>query len=182
MAWTRRSFLQVTLLSASSGLVRFATAAPVARGELPAGTLSLYNIHTREALDVTFRTASGEYDGPALAALNRLLRCHYTGEVATIDLRVVEFLNAVDKHLGGRHEIHVVSGFRSRAYNDWLARHGHGVSSESLHLLGRAIDVRFPRVRSAAVRRAGLALGRGGVGYYPDSDFVHLDSGPVRAW
>jgi uncharacterized protein YcbK (DUF882 family) len=181
-AWTRRSFLQATLLSASAGLAPRAMASPVVGDQSSPGALSLYNIHTGEALDLTFRSASGEYDRAALSALNRLLRCHYTGEVATIDLRVVEFLSAVDKHLGGVHEIHVVSGFRSRAYNDWLARHGHGVSPESLHLVGRAIDVRFPRVRSAAVRRAALALRRGGVGYYPGPNFVHLDSGRVRAW
>jgi uncharacterized protein YcbK (DUF882 family) len=162
--------------------LRFATVCPAAAREVPPAALSLYNIHTREGIEVTYRNAAGEYDRPALTALNRLLRCHYTDEVATMDLRVIEFLNAVDKRLGGGREIHVVSGFRSRVYNDWLARHGRGVSPRSLHLVGRAIDVRLPGIGLAAVRQVALGLRRGGVGYYPDSDFVHLDSGRIRVW
>lgn len=182
MVWTRRSFLLATVAGVSPALARFATAGPAVAREVPPGALSLHNIHTGEGLVVAYRSASGEYDPAALIALNRLLRCHHTGEVSAIDVRVIDFLNAVDKRLGGGHEIHVISGFRSRAYNDWLARHGHGVSRRSLHLAGRAIDVRFPRIGLAAVRHAALGLQRGGVGYYPDSDFVHLDSGRIRAW
>ncbi len=181
VAWTRRSFLRALLVGPSPALFRLAALNPVA-GDLRPATLSLYNLHTREGLDVTYRHASGEYDRVALSALNHLLRCHYTGEVGTMDLRVIEFLNAVDKRLGGGLEIHVISGFRSRAYNDRLARQGRGVAHQSLHLVGRAIDVRFPRVDLAAVRQVALGLRQGGVGYYPDSGFVHLDSGRIRSW
>jgi uncharacterized protein YcbK (DUF882 family) len=146
------------------------------------GRLALYNIHTREACDVPYRDRAGGYDAAGLAALNRLLRCHFTDEVVPIDVRVLEFLDLVGGMVGGDHPIHVISGFRSRRYNDWLRRRARAVSPKSLHLEGRAIDVSIPGADLAAVRRAALQLARGGVGYYPDSGFVHLDSGRVRSW
>lgn len=151
-------------------------------GPEPRGRLALYNTHTRETLDVTYRRERGTYDPDGLQALNRVLRCHFTGEVASIDPRVIEFIDLVDAALGVGHEIHIVSGYRSPEYNDWLRRRGHGVAKASLHLKGRAIDIRIPAVDVAKVRDAALALARGGVGYYPASDFVHLDSGRVRSW
>lgn len=131
---------------------------------------------------MTFRDGTGRYDARALAAIDHILRCHYSGLAARMDVGVLEFLNAVDRRLGGDREIHVISGFRSPEYNNWLIRHGHGVAQRSLHLVGKAIDVRFPGVPLGAVRDAARALGLGGVGYYPASDFVHVDSGPLRYW
>ena len=182
-AWTRRSFMAASLPAAAALVLpasrgRAAAAVP---GDAP-GRLALYNIHTREGVSVVYRDAGGRYDRDGLERLNRVLRCHYTGETAPIDLRVLEFLRAVHARLGGDHEIHVISGFRSAAYNAWLVRHGSGVATHSLHLVGRAIDVRFPTLHLAEVRRTALDLGGGGVGYYPASDFVHLDSGRVRSW
>jgi uncharacterized protein YcbK (DUF882 family) len=179
-AWTRRTFLASSLAAALLPASRGRAAAAVP-GFAP-GRLALYNVHTREGLTVVYRDAAGQYDREGLDRLNRVLRCHYTGEMAPIDLRVIEFLNAVDQRLGGDHEIHVISGFRSATYNAWLARHGSGVSSHSLHLVGRAIDVRFPALTLAEVRRTALDLRGGGVGYYPASGFIHLDSGRVRSW
>ena len=181
-AWTRRSFIASSLAAASALLPaprgRAAAAVP---GSAP-GRLALYNVHTGEGLTVVYRDADGRYDREGLDRLNRVLRCHYTGETAPIDLRVIEFLRAVDLGLGGNREIHVISGFRSAVYNAWLVRRGSGVSTHSLHLVGRAIDVRFPALALAAVRRIALDLGVGGVGYYPASGFIHLDSGRVRSW
>jgi uncharacterized protein YcbK (DUF882 family) len=180
-AWTRRSFLSASFAAASALVARRTTAQAAGTGAAP-GRLALYHIHTREAVTVVFRDAAGCYDPAALHRLHHLLRCHFTGEVAPIDLRLIEFLRAVDQDLGGDREIHVISGFRSSDYNNWLIRHRSGVAARSLHLQGRAIDVRFPGVPLGQVRRAALALGRGGVGYYPTSEFVHLDSGRVRSW
>jgi uncharacterized protein YcbK (DUF882 family) len=146
------------------------------------GRLALYNIHTREAVEVTFRDAAGRYDEQALAVIDRMLRCHHTGRVVPIDRATLEILADVRERVGGDGEVHVISGFRSPEYNAWLLRRGHAVARQSLHLVGKAIDVRLPGVALAHVRQAALALGRGGVGYYPQSDFVHLDSGRVRAW
>jgi uncharacterized protein YcbK (DUF882 family) len=180
-AWTRRSFLTTSIAAASALLARRAPAQAAAAGAGP-GRLALYHTHTREAATIVYRDDAGRYDPAALHRLHHLLRCHFTGEVAPIDLRVIEFLRAVDQELGGDREIHVISGFRSAAYNNWLVRHTAGVAARSLHLEGRAIDVRFSGVPLRQVRRVALAVGGGGVGYYPTSDFVHLDSGRVRSW
>jgi uncharacterized protein YcbK (DUF882 family) len=178
---SRRAFLRAAgagLLAAGLPLrpVR-ARAAPAAPG-----VLSLYNTHTLERLTVRYRDADGRYDPDALAALNHHLRCHATGLVCAIDVRVIEFVDLVDARLGGGHAVHVISGYRSPEYNAWLAHHGGGVAKNSLHLRGRAIDIRVPDVSLDAVRRAAVGLGRGGVGYYAGSGFVHLDSGPFRVW
>lgn len=151
-------------------------------GSSPEGRLFLFNIHTAEKLEVDYRDGRGRYDPDALAAMDRLLRCHYTQEVAHIDIRVIEFLNAVDKRLGGKHRIEIISGFRSRAYNDLLRRRGRGVAAGSLHLAGKAIDFRVPGSGLNAVRQAALDLKSGGVGFYPAAGFVHIDCGRIRFW
>ena len=180
-SWTRRSFLAACLGAVPAILVRPAST-HAATTRTQAARLTLYNIHTREAATLVYRDAAGGYDPAALHRLDYVLRCHFTDEVAPIDIRVIEFLSAVDQALNGDREIHVISGFRSSAYNNWLLRHTSGVATRSLHLEGRAIDVRFPGVPLREVRRVALAVGGGGVGYYPTSDFVHLDSGRVRSW
>ncbi len=78
--------------------------------------------------------------------------------------------------------IEVICGYRSKATNEWLRQHSPGVASQSLHMQGMAVDIRMPGVRTSALRDAALSLQQGGVGYYPDSDFVHVDVGPVRNW
>ncbi len=181
----RRTFLKATaggaflLLSGKAlpALAAARTAPPRSRGKL-----SLYNTHTGERVSVAYRDRRGECDPEAVSALNRILRCHYTGEVAEMDPRVIDFLDAVDSSLGGGNDIHIVSGYRSPAYNARLAREGRGVARNSLHLAGKAIDIRIPGIRLQALRDSALRLREGGVGYYPGSDFVHIDSGRIRAW
>jgi uncharacterized protein YcbK (DUF882 family) len=146
------------------------------------GTLSLRNTHTGEKLSVDYRDGLGGFEPEAVSALNRILRCHYTGEIAEMDPRVIGFLRAVDRELGGGNEIHIVSGFRSPEYNAKLVREGRGVARNSLHLQGKAIDFRVPGIRLDSLREAALRLREGGVGHYPASDFVHIDSGRFRAW
>jgi uncharacterized protein YcbK (DUF882 family) len=178
----RRELLKAALVGAVALAGPLGLPRPALARTLPEGRLSLYNLHTEERLEVTYRQPSGAYDPDALAALNRLLRCHYSGRVASMDVRVIEFLAAVDRRLGGPHEIHVISGYRSPEYNDRLIRRGRGVAEHSLHMDGMAVDVRIPAVGLDALRRAALSLGSGGVGYYPRSGFIHLDSGRPRSW
>ncbi len=186
----RRRFDRRTILKAAAGgaflllsgnaLPRDASAGTVPTG--PRGKLSLYHTHTGERLSVAYRDVRGEYDPGAVSALNRILRCHYTGEIAEIDLQVIDFLEAVDRNLGGGKEIHIVSGYRSPEYNATLLREGRGVARNSLHLQGKAIDLRIPGIRLDSLREAALRLREGGVGYYPGSGFVHIDSGRFRVW
>jgi len=181
---SRRTFLKASL----AGALTWYSLAGSARAELPQaqeapnGALSLYNTHNGERLSVNLRDPNGAYDPAALDALNHFLRCHYTNEQTVMDVCTLEYLNQVDKQLGGGHEIHVISGYRSPQYNELLIKNGHRVARHSLHLSGRAIDIAFPTVSLEEVRRTALDLRRGGVGFYPGDGFVHLDSGGVRTW
>jgi uncharacterized protein YcbK (DUF882 family) len=155
----------------------------VARAQdLPDGTFTIYNVHTNESLRVKYRDTAGKYDLTALDELNHILRCHHTGEVAAMDVRVIEHVNLVQKTLGGDGEIHVISGYRSPAYNAMLLKKSRRVARHSLHVEGQAIDLYIPGVRLRQIRQAALKLQYGGVGYYPRSKFVHLDCGPFRFW
>jgi len=175
----RRNFLLTAL---GGGLALMSNCGWANTAPLPEARLRLFNTHTGERIDALYRDARGEYRNDALGALNELFRCHHTGEVARMDLAVLDFLNQASSHVGAEREIHVISGYRSPAYNALLRARGHGVAKHSLHLEGRAVDVRIPGVRLASLHEAALKLKLGGVGFYPGSDFVHLDSGRVRRW
>ncbi|HEY6007783.1 MAG TPA: DUF882 domain-containing protein [Geobacteraceae bacterium] len=181
--WNRRTFLKATLAGALVLLGSTPAFPKIAETESASeGRLTLFNTHNREKLTVTFRTPHGEYDPEALAAINRILRCHYTEEVAEMDTRVIEYLNRVDNELGGGNEIHIISGYRSPAYNNLLRREGRHVAGHSLHMKGKAIDIAIPHVGTNSLRRIALNLHAGGVGYYPGAGFVHIDSGAFRTW
>jgi uncharacterized protein YcbK (DUF882 family) len=180
-SWTRRTFLRTAVMAAPVVFGLFDRAELAAR-ELPAGELSLYNTHTDEHLEVCYRDPAGRYDRHALAALDQALRCHYTGTSIRMDLGAIEFLNLVDKTLGDRHEIHIISGFRSPEYNRRLLRQGRRVVPHSLHLVGKAIDFRIPGIDLGRIRQTAVNLKAGGVGYYSRSGFVHIDSGRFRTW
>lgn len=181
--WSRRLFLKASLagaLSVAWGKPAFPKVATDLR--LPEGKLSLYNTHSMERLTVDYRDPSGNYNPDAIKSLNWILRCHYTGEVANMDLHVIEYLNTIDKNLGGGNEFHIISGYRSPDYNGLLRREGHRVAKHSLHLRGKAIDISVPGVGLDKLRRTALSLKCGGVGYYPGAGFVHIDSGSFRTW
>lgn len=181
---SRRSFLKATLAGALflAGALDCRPAQASATPELPEGLLSLFNTHTGERLSIAYRRPDGSYDPAALESLDWILRCHYTNEPTAMDLRTIEYLNLLDKQLGGGNEIHIISGYRSPKYNDLLLREGHHVARHSLHLSGQAIDIAIPRVELSEVRRTALDLRRGGVGFYPGDGFVHIDSGSFRTW
>lgn len=184
LLWNRRTFLKAALVGTFILLGRPAFSEELMEEKsLPEeGRLQLYNTHTEEQLDVTYRDASGKYDDEALDAINHILRCHYTEKEVDIDLGVIEYLNTVDREFGGDNLIHVISGYRSPEYNEMLRRKNRRVAKHSLHLEGRAVDIRIPGVSLKKVKRAALNLRCGGVGYYPRKGFVHLDSGRFRHW
>ena len=122
------------------------------------------------------------YVPDALSTLNRFLRDHYSGDIGRIDPRLFDLLHQVRTLVGGTQPFEVISGYRSPATNEALHRKSRGVATKSLHLEGRAIDVRLPDVPLADLRDAALSLKAGGVGYYAESRFVHLDTGRVRRW
>ncbi|MEQ8659346.1 MAG: DUF882 domain-containing protein [Gammaproteobacteria bacterium] len=173
---TRRRLLALGLgLAAGSVLPAWAhAAAPVRR-------LAFEHLHTGERVDVTYH-AGGRYDDHALAAINHLLRDFRTGEVRVIETALLDQLSLLHAALGADAPFQVISGYRSPATNQMLRRTSGGVARRSLHMDGRAIDVRLADTRTARLREVAAGLALGGVGYYAKSDFVHLDTGRPRQW
>jgi uncharacterized protein YcbK (DUF882 family) len=124
----------------------------------------------------------GGYDPATLARVNYFLRDFRTGDIHVIDPGVLDILFEVRSRAGRNDPFHVISGYRSPATNAYLRSRSAGVAKHSLHMEGRAIDVRLPGFPTRKLRDIALAMQRGGVGYYPSSDFVHLDTGRVRFW
>ena len=144
--------------------------------------LHMYHLHTHESLDVTYRVGD-RYVPSALAMLNHFLRDHRTGDGIAFDPHEFDVLHALMQEL---HEpngmIDIVCGYRSAKSNGYLHTHTQGVAEYSQHMLGKAIDIRVPGVPTQRIQQAAMSLAAGGVGYYPKSQFVHVDVGPVRHW
>jgi uncharacterized protein YcbK (DUF882 family) len=143
--------------------------------------LAFRHTHTGESGRVVY-FADGAYLAEGLERIDLLLRDHYSGEVKPIDRRLLDLLHALNEALGTDEPFHVISGYRSPATNAMLAARSGGVATHSLHMSAQAVDLRVPGRALAKVREAALALRRGGVGYYPGPDFVHVDVGRVRRW
>ena len=145
-------------------------------------SVQLFNTHTNERIDIVYKRGD-EYVSSALAKLDYFLRDHNTNEVRHFDPRLYDILadlTASVGHPGG--EIDIVCGYRTPETNAALRAHTNGVAIHSLHIQANAIDLRMPGVNTLKLRRAALALARGGVGYYPHSDFIHVDTGRVTQW
>jgi len=149
---------------------------------LPERHLRLYHTHTGERLDVVYRQGDA-YIPAALAKLDHFLRDHRTGDVHHYDPRVFDLLTDLTQAVGRPDaEIQIICGYRTPKSNEFLRTHTSGVAKKSLHMLAEAIDIRLPGTRTAKFRDAALSLARGGVGYYPTSDFIHVDVGRIRRW
>ena len=144
-------------------------------------SVSLYNIHTGEWVRTVY-WADGHYIREAVRDINWVLRDHYTDEVRPMNAAVLDLLGMLRHHLDTPNPFLVVCGYRSPATNHMLYLRKSGVAANSYHVKGMAIDLRCERRNLAQVRGAAMSLGAGGVGYYPHSDFVHVDVGPVRHW
>lgn len=147
-------------------------------------SLHLHHLHTGESLDVTYRIGN-MYLPDAMAKLNHFLRDHRTQDEADYDPREFDVLHSVLAKLGrGNGVIDIVCGYRTPESNHYLRTRSAstGVAEHSQHMESKAIDIRVPGVQTLALRNAALSLGAGGVGYYPVSQFVHVDVGPVREW
>lgn len=173
---TRRRMVLKGLALASLGL-----AGPRLAHAHEERSLSFRHTHTDERLRIVY-FERGTYVPDSLARIDRLLRDFRTGDVRPIEPRLLDTLFALGAACG-RETFEVISGFRSPRTNAMLRETGGGgVAKHSLHMDGRAIDVRLVGFDTARLRDAAIALGRGGVGYYRASDFVHLDTGRPRTW
>lgn len=143
--------------------------------------LMLINTHTGELLDAVYYRG-GRYEPAELGRLDWLLRDHRTSGVLPIAESLFDLLHELAAAAAREPRFEIISGYRSPASNAMLAATTDGVSSKSLHMVGRAIDVRLAEYPTVSLRDLALAKQAGGVGYYPSSDFVHLDLGAVRSW
>lgn len=163
--------------------------APVAPPPAPAPaaaarSLAFVHTHTREKMSIAY-ALNGQYQADALARLNHLLRDFRTNEKKPIDPKLFDLLHELSTTLGTDAPFHIISGYRSPVTNNMLRERGGahtGVATKSLHMVGKAIDIRLPDVKLKNLREAAASLKRGGVGYYPSSNFVHVDTGRVRYW
>lgn len=143
--------------------------------------IAFTNLHTGEHLDADYYR-DGAYIPAALEQIERVLRDFRTGERHAMDPKLMDYLLDVAARTGAQPVFSVISGYRSPETNQRLHESSSGVARHSLHMQGRAIDVRISGVDCAALAASALELERGGVGYYRASDFVHLDTGAFRTW
>lgn len=178
---TRRRVIGATasVAAASAAVVSFIGPAPAV--SFAPRSVSIYNVHTGEALKTVY-WADGHYIRDAVKDINWVLRDHYTDEARPMNAGVLDLLGKLRERLETHEPFLVVSGYRSAATNHMLYLRGDGVALHSYHIKGMAIDLRSERRSLAQVHGAAVSLRGGGVGYYPASDFVHVDCGPIRYW
>ncbi len=144
-------------------------------------TLGFVNLHTGEKIHSVY-WAEGQYIPEALQSFREVLRDHRTGDLHAMDTDLFDLLHLLKSQMNSDQEFHVISAFRSQKTNEMLASRSGGVAKQSLHTLGKAIDIRMPGHQLSNLRTAALSLEVGGVGYYPKSDFIHIDTGRTRSW
>lgn len=183
----RRSFLLLGV-KAAAGILAAKTAPVWAASRIPSCTpgkearnLAFYHTHTRECLDITY-ARNGIYDLKAMRQISMYLRDFRTSEMHPIDPEVLDILWRIQQELSCSSTYEVISGYRSPGTNRFLRRRSRGVAERSLHMQGKAIDIRLTGRHTSSLRDCAIALEAGGVGYYAESDFVHIDTGRVRIW
>lgn len=176
---SRRLFLRAGATAIMAGAMRPAIAAVI---RLPSTrSLSFENLHTGERLKVDY-CVNGSYSRDALHAVDKVLRDFRTGDIHTIDYKLLDLLSQIVTTLETSQPVQVISGYRSPTTNAMLHEASSGVAAKSLHMQGKAIDIRMPGCPLNVLHKTALALRSGGVGYYPKSNFVHVDVGRVRTW
>ncbi len=169
--------MKLGLAAATAPLIlpRAASALPTTR------ELAFYHIHTGETLKAAYFD-NGQYQPDALKALDKLMRDWRCDTVHAIDPALYDQLFALQAKVGMPGAFHIICGYRSPATNAMLHDRSDGVAKHSLHMDGKALDLNLPGKDLAQLHAAALSLGAGGVGYYPASDFIHMDTGRVRTW
>ncbi len=177
--FSRRSFLGGCAgLTAGLILPAGVSAALTKGGER---VISLYNTHTGEQVTAPY-WMDGEYIADGIRDLRWLLRDHRVGKAHDINLRLFDMIYTLQQKIDSNKPFHVISCYRSPKTNAMLNKKSNGVAKKSLHMQGKAIDIRLPRYDTRKLRQAAMSLNAGGVGYYERSNFIHMDVGRVRSW
>lgn len=177
----RRSLLKMGATAILTSVFTHPVLAAVGSNRQEHHVLSFYNIHTGEVLKTCFRS-SGVLIHRAVNQISHIMRDHRTGEIKPVDPNLLDLLYRIVMEEKPRSPISIISGYRSPRTNAALRRVTTGVARKSLHMEGRAIDIRIPGYQTTDLRQLAINLQCGGVGYYPESDFLHLDTGPVKIW
>ncbi len=177
---SRRRFLK-SLIYSSAIAISSPKLAQAAFSGFAFKRLSFEHHHTGSNIDITY-FEQGRYIESALKEINYFMRDYHNNLVHAVDPRLLDQLHDLKLFLGVKKPFHVVSGYRSPETNASLRRQSSGVAKHSLHMEGKAIDIRIEGVAVKTIRDAALTLQRGGVGYYPNENFVHLDTGDIRTW
>lgn len=170
--------LGATLLGSCGVGIGATYAAPIAVSKR---AVALHNVHTGESFDGVY-WRDGRYDPAAISQLSEVLRDHRANRVAHFDPRLFDILYLVQRRLNSCESYQVISAYRCAATNAAQRRMHSGVAKHSYHIQAMAVDVRLPSCSFEGLKDEALSLELGGVGSYPRSDFVHIDSGPVRSW
>lgn len=175
----RRGFLKMAACTAGSlvaapALARVATARE--------RDLSFYNLHTGESLRTVYWAPGEGYIHESLQEISWVLRDRRNDMVKLMDPELMDLLYGLRLKLGIKKPLHIISGYRSPHTNALLRQQGKGVAKNSFHIQGKAVDIRVPDHDLGQLHRAAVSLKAGGVGYYPRSEFLHVDTGPVRSW
>ena len=178
---TRRKFLKrssATALALTSGFSHFVNANTNFSTER---ALEFHNLHTGEKLQSCY-WVSGKYDPGALNDINYILRDHRAEEQYEMNVDLLDLLYVLHQTTNSKKAFHIISAYRSPKTNEKLHKQGNGVAKRSLHMQGKAIDIRLPDIKLKHLRDAALSLHAGGVGYYAKSNFIHIDTGRPRSW
>lgn len=182
----RRGFLRrggsVALMASLGILLPGMARAEATPAAINAGrAVRLSNMHTGERFTGTY-WANGRYLPDAFASIKSVMRDQRSNETYPIDPRLMDILFVLQNKLDNDTPFKVFSGYRSPASNAWLRNHGEGVAKNSLHMTGQAIDIALPGTNLKQLHQMALNIHSGGVGYYPQTGFVHVDTGRVRTW
>ncbi len=184
---SRRKFLGFGALAAgtlaASSVINPVSAAAFSKGSTFDGArrISFRNTHTGEIFSGVYRVGD-KYLPDAFDRINIVMRDFRSNELFPIDPRVIDIIYSVHELTRQTEPYEVLSGYRCPKTNAGLRSHGEGVAKNSLHMTGQAVDLRLPGFDTKQIRNLAISLKAGGVGYYPKSDFVHMDTGDVRTW
>jgi uncharacterized protein YcbK (DUF882 family) len=178
---SRRNFIGLVFFSGLASLSPSPVLGAIRDCMSPERSLSLYNPNTRESLHTTY-WSNGRYLQKALSDINHIMRDRRTGEIKQINTQLLDLLYAIGTELKIQKPFHIISGYRSSRTNALLRERGKGAAKNSLHMQGKAADIRLPGCRLSSLRRAAFDLKAGGIGFYPRYRFVHIDVGPIRYW
>ncbi len=179
----RRSFLKLGGMGTAAALAPTSLFASMQKQQSKEEfrTLSFYNLHTGESLKTTY-WEQGIYHPEALEEISHVLRDFRTNETHDMDIALFDLLHDIRNQTGSKKSFNVISGYRSPKTNAMLHTTTQGVATKSLHMVGKAIDINLPGFKLADLRKVAMHQRQGGVGFYPKSNFVHVDTGRVRYW